>query len=69
MRLLLILVTFSILTIDDVVAQREQQYSCAQVLTALQTYGLPALVAWGREHRVTARERAAAWACIRRVRR
>jgi hypothetical protein len=57
------------LTVDDAVAQREQQYSCAQVLAALQTHGLRGLLALGREHGVTARERAAAWACIRHARR
>ena len=69
MRILLILVTFSVLTIGDAVAQREQQYSCAQVLAALQTHGLPTLLAWARQYRVTARERSAAWVCIRQARR
>jgi len=67
MRILLILVTLSMLTVNNAVAQRENQYSCAQVFTALQTHGLPALLAWARQHRVTARERAAAWACIRQA--
>ena len=69
MRILLILVTFSMLTVGDAAAQREEQYSCAQVLAALQTHGLRTLLAWAREYGVTARERAAAWACIRQARR
>ena len=61
---------FGMLTVGDAVAQWERQYSCApRVLAALQTHGLRTLLAWAREQRVTARERAAAWACIRHARR
>jgi hypothetical protein len=69
MRILLILMMFGMLTVTNAIAQRENQYSCAQVLAALQTKGLPGLVAWARQYRVTARERAAAWVCIRQARR